>query len=573
MKNRILATALAVTLLIAGCNAGAQSSPAPEAPEKQEAAQENTQEAPAGGEEKKEEAAESAQQEDKAEEETKAASSGIPQLCRRTDYDWISTYTEEMDGDYQEYANLKIQYFTVYSEGFDALKNALKDDFKARKKATEWFENSVRESFAYSSEGDMYYPWPYEDTLELIRNDGNVVSYVSRCYSYMGGAHGGTTVNGVNLDTKTGEKLTLKGVVTDFEKFYNCAMTKLAENKDDYFEEWEETAKRDIHEEDAENGAFSWVLGDDFIRLEFGDYELAGYAMGHVTVDIGEDEFPGIIKSEYVDQSEPLCIMLNPHENYEVDVDGDGKTETLYVGYEEGYDEESGSVDSVKAGVSLVNGTDEMQSEKTPEDLEFDSAYFVRTKEGKPFVFIETGGYNDWDSLHIFDVSDPTKAPKYLETYGDGALYSFVPYDTGNMILETRADVMGTFSVYRHYTLNDNGKITPNDDEYTIMWFEDTIYEDEEDGVDEEGDDYKHMLVISDIQGYDSREKKNEVTIKKGENLLPKRTDGETYMVFENEKGEEVCVFYDGDRDEDSWERLINGRPESELFEVLRYAG
>ncbi len=579
MKRKILAILLLASMTLCACNGTAGQGNAPGTPEQ---AENGGQEASPEGEP---EVAQDASQDTAADNAGQTAdASGKasdaeefdgPLLRKATYYDYIDTYSENIEGDYQSFGKMQIDYFDIYNDGYEALNQALEDDFKERKEASSWYQSVVRESIGYMDELDETsgMPWPYEDKLQLVRADDSVLSYMSSAYSYTGGAHGGTTIAGATFDVRTGEKLALKDVVSDFDEFYDVVYKMLEEDQEDYFEEWRDTVHRDLYEDSAENGAFAWVLGPDYIRVTFGDYELGAFALGHVSKAVYAEDHPGLIKSEYVGGDSLVCEELLSYESVFKDIDGDGEDEEIYIEVIPEYDETDDYVMNNEIKVNVVkDGKTKTATNKTEDsfgdDLDFKSAYLMETDGGYYYLLADTMSYNDWEGLDVFDLNDDA-GPRYIGRTSTGALYGFVPFDADHVVLSTRVDVMGTYSVHRECYLSDEGEFIPYDDEYRVTYIDYTKYDDD---VSDEYDPYS-LLTTADIEAYTDSDKGEKVTIPSGTRLHPVRSDGEEYMVFDMPDGSEACIFYDMERDPDEFERIINGKPESELFEMLPYAG
>jgi len=526
----------------------------------------------------------------------------VPLLRKGTYYDYIDTYSENMEGEYKSFGKIQVDYYEVYNDGYEALAQALEDDFKERKEASSWYQSVVRESISYMDELDETtgMPWPYEDKLNLVRADDDVISYMSNAYSYTGGAHGGTTIAGATFDVQTGKKLALKDVVSDFDEFYDVVYKMLEEDQEDFFEEWRDTVHRDLYEDSAENGAFAWVLGPDYIRVTFGDYELGAFALGHVSKEVRAADHPGLIKSEYVADGKAVCDEMLSYESVFKDIDGDGEDEEISLEVIPEYDETDDYVMNNEIKVNVTkNGKTMTATNKNGDgygdDLDFEEAYLMETDGGYFYLVAGTSSYNDWESLDVFDLNDES-GPRLIGRTSTGALYGFVPMDPDHVVLSTRIDVMGTYGVHRECYLSDEGEFIPYDDEYRVTYIDYTKYDDEvgdeeeirdadssdaskpagspdtEVGSSDEYDPYS-LLTTADIEAYTDKDKSGNVTIPSGTRLHPVRSDGEDYMIFDLPDGSEACIYYDMERDPDVFERIINGKPESELFEMLPYAG
>ena len=491
-----------------------------------------------------------------------------PILEKYTWFDSVDNSDDLPEGDYDNYKNygdIHIDSYGVFGDGYEALDKALFEEYEERKQGIQWFEDSISEAMAYEDEAG--FPWPYEDDTTVYRSDEKVVSYLSNRYLYLGGAHGGTSVKGCNFDTDSGKRLAISDVVRDPDGMCDAVKEKLAPRADELFEEWEDTVYRDIHEGEAENGAFAWVLNKDSIEFVFGDYEIAPFAAGHIHVEIKDEEYPGLLNAEYLDEASLLVRHLTPFENTELDLDGDGEDELIRVEPQGQYNDEYGYNEYMKVKAVVVKDGKEIYSEEL-EDNDFSDAYIMENEDGLYFMYVEMQSDNDWHIVYAFDLNDPGKSIKNMGQCSAGAFYDFDPVDPETLVMGTRVNTMGTRSAYRICYVDEGGMIVPYDDEYYIRLYDDSrIY------PEEDYDDYKYLHTAIDFTAYEDIDRTKAVIIPAKTRLCPLRTDDETYMVFSDESGKEYYVFYDEERPEDEWERFIDGHRETEIFEDVMYAG
>lgn len=555
MKKRILA-ALSACILMTGCAQNQQAPAEPESAPAQEESTEQAQEAPAEPEQQEAEGGESAPKETLEQEDRG------PRLKIDKWTDVIDTDTEGKEGDYKRYGTISIPHPFVEGEGFDELNKALEQDFEYRKEQTSWFRDTVKESLAYEEDAMTGYPWPYDETISIGRFDDVIFSYMTRASLYTGGAHGGVTLWSRNFDVKTGKTLELKDVTQDFEGFYDAVIEELIPRAEEFWDEWKDTVDRDVHEGDAENGAFGWVLDREGVTLTFGDYELGAYATGHVSVTIKDSDHPGLLKKDYLPKEGGLlCTKLEGYTAYYLDVDSDGTREVIFVEPEDMYDEDYTEVLSVSTRIRMGEegaSEDEMKLSEPADDLSYAGAYIMESAGGKYYLLVETEGYSDWNELFIYDINDPSKGAVFLDRSSVGSFYRYPPTDPERIRLTTRGGFLGTYDVYRDYRLGDDGSFEPLDEDYFISFYN--------------PEDPQVLTVKEEFKAWDNREKSNPVTLKAGTKLTPVKTDNETFMVLTTDSDEIVCIFYDEEINEDTWERTIDGRPESELLDGIIWA-
>lgn len=118
---------------------------------------------------------------------------------------------------------------------------------------------------------------PYELMARyILSNNDNILSFYIDYYQFSGGAHGITTRNTYNIDTKTGNKLTLKDLFKegfDYKNYINEEIRKQINKHPEYYF----TGKEGFNgiKEDQ-----SFYIKDNKLIIHFPYYEIAPYATG-----------------------------------------------------------------------------------------------------------------------------------------------------------------------------------------------------------------------------------------------------------------------------------------------------
>ena len=118
---------------------------------------------------------------------------------------------------------------------------------------------------------------PYELMARyILSNNDNILSFYIDYYQFSGGAHGITTRNTYNIDTKTGNKLTLKDLFKegfDYKNYINEEIRKQINKHPEYYF----TGKEGFNgiKEDQ-----SFYIKDNKLIIHFQYYEIAPYATG-----------------------------------------------------------------------------------------------------------------------------------------------------------------------------------------------------------------------------------------------------------------------------------------------------
>ncbi|MFR5265622.1 DUF3298 and DUF4163 domain-containing protein [Clostridium sp.] len=145
------------------------------------------------------------------------------------------------------------------------------------------FENTVADVTQLAqldkndSESTSFKPYEVNSTYDVAYNKNDILSFYVITYQTTGGAHGLSTLDSYNLNSKTGEKLTLSNIFKpgfDYKKLINDSVNKkIASNPNFYFQDEEKKFKgiSDNHE---------FYINDKGIVIIFQLYEIAPYASG-----------------------------------------------------------------------------------------------------------------------------------------------------------------------------------------------------------------------------------------------------------------------------------------------------
>ena len=124
-----------------------------------------------------------------------------------------------------------------------------------------------------------------DSSVQIVRADQKVFSFINEGYSYTGGAHGNGGTRGYSFDTETGEALLLSDVVTDKEAFTEYLISRLEEeyaSEDMLLEGWQDQVRAETGQEES----LSFSLTESGMRVYFSPYEIAPWAAGTITLDI-----------------------------------------------------------------------------------------------------------------------------------------------------------------------------------------------------------------------------------------------------------------------------------------------
>ncbi len=437
-----------------------------------------------------------------------------------------------------------------HKEKYPALSAALekinKENLYGAKDSSEELAELVRDAKQYSPYVSMF---TSKQSVNVVRADKNVLSYVEYVSEYTGGAHPLHGEIGINLDPETGNELKLSEVLTDTDGIYAILTEKLLDKygEDFFFSNPQETLKE--YEEDS----YNWVLDYQGISFFFNPYEIAPYAAGTPTVKLWFNESPELFNTKYTEQPKNGCIIPIP-ENSGIEVDlypDDGKVDTISVSrdYSSEYDLTTVIID--------VNGL--KYKNKDIFGYNFDALY--ATKDGKNYLIICSVADNDYSFIHIAEITpDSVEFAESMSGFGFGGDSSenvfgeFVSLEpvvnnTEKIRLETRIDILGTRFGQANFRLDTkSAALEMTEKDYSL----------------------EHGAPVTAAITVEAKTPDGETTeIAPGTVLYPLRSDRKTYIDMETGDGTTFRIEVNSE----SYPVTVNGKPETECFSDIMYAG
>ena len=487
------------------------------------------------------------------------------------------------------YASAEYDGILLLNPGYEKLQKALQEDAANSKHLGEQHLQSVADQVKESGLNDFMIstmPWESEDRVHMERCDKKIFSYVRQMYTYLGGAHPYSSETGYNYDALTGEKLQLEAVITDKKELREQVLLKLRgyEDADGFFLDWEDTVGKGF--DGDPDYPLNWVLTDSGIDFIYNEYMLGPYAMGEIRVSLSYEEHPELFREELLPEEQKLlCHEIDEYGasglKYEVDADGNGVGELLCLEYESHYNEEFQYVDYVTVRVSYGRDEESLITDDQVTMLEKGPAYIMETPDGRFYLYLDLIEENDWQNVVVYDLNDPDKGPIYKGYNEDGGFYGIKQSDPEHVYVARREYVMGTYEGFTECTIDRNGFLVPVSDTYRIFSRNsDRVFDPSAELRAGESGSTSALTLRQDITAecFESEETDwtgtagTEASLPEGTKLYAYATDGENYMIFKLEDGSFVKLVYDKPN-ADSWERSIQGIPESELLDGILYAG
>ncbi len=136
---------------------------------------------------------------------------------------------------------------------------------------------------------------------KILQAQGKVVTVVLNSSSYLGGAHGSAAQHYYNFDLKEQKQIKLEDILRPQQK---AALEKLAHEA---FKTWVTDSKLADNVADYEQAwpfklSNNFLLGEQGLILQYGEYEIGPYVVGLPRLVIPYDQLQDVLKEEYLPQ-------------------------------------------------------------------------------------------------------------------------------------------------------------------------------------------------------------------------------------------------------------------------------
>ena len=539
MKRKLIMslTAVVTAAMLFGCSATVQNS---EAPEKDAEASETEEEAP--GEVSESDSDEEASGETEAgealeEEKSEGIEYNKSTIIYDTDSKYFSGSTEIIsitDNGHEKLKEAVDKWFEKYKSDFE---EKSEEYIKEAEDANKEIEADKTEN---NDDGDYTAYYDISNSVEVTRADEAMFSMCVSEYTFMGGAHGGTYIYGVNFDTKTGDIIEN----TEFDKSADSVMNYILqsieesseETKDSFYPEYEDTIKG-IFKNGMKDGAF-WFDGRG-MTYAFQQYDIAPYAAGIMMFDIpykDMEDFP----EEYVTDGSFYSVNINNDGMIEK-IEIDGKEEKVYL-------ETKTDEDNYYSTFDLHIGDKDIKFDE--EGYYYCQPTFVHSSVGDYFMLVCMAD-NDFNRIFLYDGSGDFE---HIDDI-DGGISQV---KDGIVIVSQRHDAFGTWQVYKEYTYGSKGLKT---DEKIDM-------------IDNDPSTKASAVGITLLKPLEYSEKSGDYSdtkeLKKGSVIYPVSDSG-SELGFVTEDGDKGFFEYTYEPGEGG--RMVDGVDEYSMFDGMPYAG
>ncbi len=447
----------------------------------------------------------------------------------------------------------KFDRISVETEGYTELKAALERINESNEKE---LMKAKDDSLQYRKENgissEVLFTTDY--TTAIQRADAKILSMITTEYSYFGGAHPSTVSVSCNLNPENGQELQLWDIAEDYEALKEYVLLELqdingsGDTKDGYYTDYADTVKAIFNPTDASCGNPVFSIDTYGIMLRFDEYVIGPYARGNTVLTIGFDEIPGVIKEEYIWKEDGFARPMSVYDSITLDVDGDEIKETISISQYNAGDLYGYSY-SYKVFCDNTYIAQESEGNIT-------AVYLVGLKNGTCYLYVETGGANDYRCLDIIDLSSGTPV---LKGNAEASFYGRFMQNPERFALAQRIYVLGTYSGSREYFTGEDGMPVSYTDRYEVEWSEDW-------GIE--------LKTIVDLEAKvydtpDDREHFRNITLPAGTSCHVSATDDVSWVELTLKDGSTCVLEYE----KPDWEIIIQGKSEYDCFEMLPYAG
>ena len=277
----------------------------------------------------------------KADEANESISASAPKYAITSvaaeDYEYFTGSIECIQITDSEHPKLQEAVDDLFS-GMVKTFNSSADSFN--EDATE--ENKSNKEYANENPDIEYYENTYSNNIsvEVIRSDAKVFSFIVDDYLYQGGAHGMTGETAYIFDAATGEQLTLSDFgdeatikETAMNYIINTIDQSSQEAKDMLFQDdgiisgYEESIKEVFDGEVCPE----YYIDNRGVVFLFQQYEIAPYAAGIIRFTVPYSEIEGFNEA-YIPDDEFYSVQLSALGfNEYIDVDNDGTLDSFHA--------------------------------------------------------------------------------------------------------------------------------------------------------------------------------------------------------------------------------------------------
>ena len=321
---------------------------------------------------------------------------------------------------------------------------------------------------------DKPIPATLEYSITPIRQDDKAVSFFTSCYSFLpGAAHGMTTFEGITLDSATGKEVALEEVIKDKTSLVSAINENLR-----FMSTGESAGDREesISVALASVDYFpSWVLSDNGVIFRFDPESIGVYAEGPMEAEVTFKKYPDLFTDAYGPHTGSYTLPVDTIYPVMADLNGDGVTEEISLNARPNESENMSSYTALRVAIG--------DKECLRETYFFNArGVLLHTSAGKNYLYVQTITDNDYRVFSVFDLNG--EKPVFVgELNGTGLTARYRKEDKNSDVwyldeqlisspdsftLDTRMNLMSTYSATRRYKVGDDGMPVPLTEDYEI---------------------------------------------------------------------------------------------------------
>ena len=208
-----------------------------------------------------------------------------------------------------------------------------------------WAKETPKNVAEYASwaKTDTYSEDPHYESevkLQVVRADDRLFTLLLSFFDWSGGAHPNHYTASINIDPVTGSDLRLDQILDDSTCLSEAIRTNLEKNYEGIMEEvdsfyfQDEDDDPDQFVQKLKDDSYTYTLDDKGLCIMFSPYEIASYAAGYMEVTLTTQEYPQLIKKDYImDKPAKMDKIVAEKEGpvTEVEPQADSNAETLSI--------------------------------------------------------------------------------------------------------------------------------------------------------------------------------------------------------------------------------------------------
>lgn len=451
----------------------------------------------------------------------------------------LTMFNVSVSTKYDSSQNLRMEVGQIHimDDGYQKLKTVLeaynKEMIKKSKDFMADYSNTKTQSCGYYIE---IAPW---------RTDSKILSFSEKERKIIDGESAEEHLICRNYAPASGKMLDLKDVITDMNQLFDKITQELQMHASAYslYPDYEKTLYRLIYEQSKKDDSLQWFVDFDGVTLSFAPYSLS---TKRVEIPLLFTQYSDLIMEQYVYTADERVYQMEIGVPLSVDLYNDGIMDVIEVKAQE---------KDVYMETDFSITCNEHALRQTFYGY-VRSCYLMAAGKGQYYLYTEILWDDDIHVMEIFHIQ--RDGVKYVGHFDDGGFCYQPVFYPEHMNIYTRIDALGTYPVYRAYSIGSDGMPVPLDETYIL-----DSYSLQEERVLLST---RELKVVMEQKGGEVQK-----TLPPGTEFRFRKTDGASYVEMELKNGASCVIPLERREGEYGFE--INGVNEYDCFEMLPYAG